>query len=254
MSVYYNATRTRNLFNPQSSVPFKLSRSKIENFLKCPRCFYLDRRCGVGQPPSFPFNLNSAVDALLKKEFDIHRVKKTQHPLMHAYGIDAIPFQHEKMDEWREALSHGVQYVHEPTNLQITGAVDDVWVNNKTNALIIVDYKSTSKSGEMNIDADWQIAYKRQMELYQWLFRKNGFSVQDTGYFVYCNGKTDREAFDAKLEFDVELIPYKGNDAWVEPVLFKIKQCLMSEEFPPASSECDFCAYRSAVKNVEKNK
>ena len=39
--------------------------------------------------------------------------------------------------------------------------------------LIIVDYKATAKNGEVNLDADWQIGYKRQMEIYQWLFRQN---------------------------------------------------------------------------------
>ena len=98
MSKYYTGKKTKNLFDPKSKSPFKLSRSRIEAFMNCPRCFYLDRRLGVGQPPSFPFTLNSAVDKLLKKEFDIHRANKTQHPLMKAYGIDAVPFQHKDMD------------------------------------------------------------------------------------------------------------------------------------------------------------
>lgn len=76
MSQYYNPQRTKNLYNPDSKEPFKLSRSKIDLFLNCPRCFYLDRRLGVGRPPGSPFALNSAVDVLFKKEFDLHRAKK----------------------------------------------------------------------------------------------------------------------------------------------------------------------------------
>ena len=53
--------RTRNIFDPDSKEPFKISRSKIEDFLRCPRCFYLDRRLGVGQPPAFPFNLKRSL-------------------------------------------------------------------------------------------------------------------------------------------------------------------------------------------------
>ena len=70
MSKYYTGKRTRNLFDPTSKEPFRLSRSKIDLFISCPRCFYQDRRLGVAQPPGYPFNLNSAVDTLLKKEFD----------------------------------------------------------------------------------------------------------------------------------------------------------------------------------------
>jgi CRISPR/Cas system-associated exonuclease Cas4 (RecB family) len=250
MSQYYNAKRVKNLFDPKSEEPFRVSRSKVDLFLNCPRCFYLDRRLGVAQPPGYPFSLNSAVDALLKKEFDIHRANKTSHPLMVQYGVDAVPLDHEKINEWRDALRLGIQYLHPPTNLLVTGGVDDVWVNPK-GELIIVDYKATSKSGEVTLDAEWQIGYKRQMEMYQWLFRMNGFKVNPTGYFVYCNGDIDKEAFNGKLEFDIKLIPYEGQDLWIEPALEKIHECLVSDTLPRSGEDCDFCAYRAAAGSVE---
>jgi CRISPR/Cas system-associated exonuclease Cas4 (RecB family) len=245
MSRYYNAQRTRGLFDPNSKQPFKISRSKIDLFLNCPRCFYIDRRLGVGRPPGFPFHLNSAVDALLKKEFDIHRAKGTKHPLQKSYGIDAVPLRHKDMDSWRENFT-GVQYKHTETNMIIFGAVDDVW-EKPNKQLIVVDYKATSKDGEVNIDADWQIGYKRQMEIYQWLLRRNGFEVSDTGYFVYCNGRKDKAAFDGKLEFDIKLIPYQGNDGWVERAIREAHACLTTPTIPAADPECDFCNYIDAV-------
>lgn len=249
MSQYYNPNRSKNIFDPKSKEPFKVSRSKIDMFLNCPRCFYIDRRLGVGTPPGFPFNLNSAVDALLKKEFDIHRANNTTHPMFKAYGLDLVPFDHEKINEWRENFV-GVQYLHKPTNFLVTGAVDDLWVD-KDGVVYVVDYKSTSKSTEVNLDADWQIGYKRQMEFYQWLMRQNGFKVSDTGYFVYCNGLTDKEAFDAKLEFDIKIIPYTGNDSWVEKELINAHDCLMSDQIPRSGNDCDFCKYIEAIKNIE---
>jgi hypothetical protein len=250
MSQYYQGKRTRNIYDPGSAEPFKLSRSKVDLFLNCPRCFYIDRRLGVGRPPGFPFSLNSAVDALLKKEFDIHRANQTAHPLMKQYGIDAVPYEDDRMEEWRDSLRRGIQYLHQETNLLITGGVDDVWVR-PNGELIIVDYKATSKSGEVSLDADWQIGYKRQMEMYQWLFRKNGFLVSDTGYFVYCNGDADKEAFDGKLEFDVNVIPYEGDDSWVEQAIVDAHACLGQDTLPPANEDCDYCAYVAAVKAVE---
>lgn len=251
MSQYYNPTRTKNIYEKNSKAPFKLSRSKIELFTECPRCFYLDRKRGVGRPPGFPFNLNSAVDKLLKKEFDMHRAANTRHPLMEHYGIDAVPFQHGMMDEWRENFK-GVQYLHEATHFLVTGAVDDIWIN-ANNELLVVDYKSTSKDSEVTLDADWQMGYKRQMEIYQWLLRHEEHVkhlVSDTGYFVYCNGRADKEAFDGKLEFDVKIIPYTGNDGWVESALKEIKICLDSEDIPEAGAECDYCQYREAADQV----
>src|SRR5690242_14878276 len=101
MSEYYKGKRTRNIYDPKSEKPFRLSRSKVDLFLNCPRCFYLDRRLGIGQPPGYPFNLNSAVDALLKREFDGYRDRQEAHPYILANKIDAIPFKHDRLEEWR---------------------------------------------------------------------------------------------------------------------------------------------------------
>jgi len=244
MSQYYNTSR-----NPKWNYggnQWKLSRSKIELFLNCPKCFYIDNKLGIKRPPGFPFNLNSAVDALLKKEFDQYREKQEPHPLMVENGIDAVPFQHEKMDVWRENFK-GVQFLHEPTGFLVTGAVDDVWVNPK-GELVVADYKATSKNEEiMALDKDWQDGYKRQAEIYQWLLRKNGFEVIDTAYFVYANGDTEKEGFYDKLEFVTKIIPYEGNDDWVEQAILDIKKCLDSDKIPSSGEDCDFCMYREAV-------
>jgi hypothetical protein len=248
MSEYYKPRRKPdwNYGGPK----WRLSRSKIDLFLECPRCFFVDNKLGISRPKGYPFNLNSAVDLLLKKEFDAHRVKQVAHPLMKNYGIEAVPFKHPKIDEWRDALKAGIQYHHAPTQLPICGGVDDVWVN-QAGELLIVDYKATSKDGEVSLDAEWQNGYKRQMEIYQWLFRRNDFKVSDTGYFVYVNATRDREAFDARLEFEVKIIPYVGSDKWVESTIFEIHQCLTKGQIPEAGKDCDYCRYREAAREVE---
>ena len=243
MSQYYNPNRKRNLYNSQE--PFRLSRSKIDLFIKCPRCFYLDRKLGVGQPPGYPFSLNSAVDKLLKKEFDIHRANNTSQ-----YGIDAVPLAHTKMDEWRDSLRRGITAKIDGSNVVVTGGVDDVWVNPQ-GEYHIVDYKATSKDAEVTLDAEWQDGYKRQMEVYQWLFRKNGYKVSSIGYFVYCNGDTDKEAFDGRLEFKIKIIPYTGDDSWVEKTVLSATECLNNSSLPDSGADCDFCKYRQAAKQFE---
>lgn len=144
----------------------------------------------------------------------------------------------------------GVQFLHEPTNLLIHGAIDDLWQDSK-GEYIVVDYKATAKKEEITaLDKDWHDGYKRQMEVYQWLLRQNTYTVSDTGYFVYCNGRADREAFGGKLEFDITLIPYEGNDEWVEQTIRDIYSCLIRDEIPEANKDCDYCMYREAVGSV----
>lgn len=246
-----NVPAYRGKYDPSKTAPYKISRSKIELLTDCARCFYLDRRLGIGRPQFPPFLLNSAVDTLLKKEFDVHRAKGTTHPLMETYKIDAIPYAHKQMDTWRENFV-GVEALHKPTNLLIHGAVDDIW-ESPNGELMVVDYKATSKSAGVSIEGYWQQSYKRQLEVYQWLMRQNGFNVSDTGYFVYANGRTDSKAFDGKLEFDVTIIPYKGSDGWVEGAIENAHRILNQEEIPEAKATCEYCNYASARKSLEKN-
>lgn len=242
--------RTRNLFDPASPSSFRLSRTKLENYIRCPRCFYLDRRLGVNQPPGFPFNINSAVDELLKREFDHCRAKGIAHPYMVDAGIKAVPANHPKLDDWRKNFV-GVSYTDPETNLELFGAIDDLWLG-EDGDYIVVDYKATSKQGEVSLDADWQISYKRQMEIYQWLIRKNGLPISNRGWFVYCNGKRDADGFNNKVEFKVSLLPYDGNDEWVERALIDAKRTLVKNELPAAKQSCEFCIYRQETAVFEQ--
>lgn len=245
---HFDNIKRKNIYNQSSSAPFKISRSKIDLFIECRRCFYLSERLGIRRPSLPGFTLNIAVDHLLKKEFDIHRAKHSAHPLMKKYGIDAVPFEHEKMNEWRENFV-GAQCKYEPTNFLVFGAVDDIWVNPK-GELFVVDYKATSKKEKPTLDGRWGEQYKRQIEVYQWLLRCNGFNVSDTGYFVYVNGKKDMKAFDGKLEFDIDIIPYKGNGDWIEKTLEDIKKTLESDEVPAKGELCEHCPYREEAGKI----
>lgn len=230
---------------------WKLSRSKLDLFQECKLCFYLDNKLGVSRPRGPAFTLNIAVDALLKKEFDIHRIAKAPHPLMEAYHIDAVPFSHPDLDTWRQNFE-GIQYLDPDTGITVSGAIDDVWVDS-AGELMVVDYKATSKEGKIEslADSSWEGQYRRQMEVYQWLLRKKGFTVSPTGYFVYVNGKTDRKAFDGRLEFDVTIIPQTGDDSWVHGMVVEAKKCLESAKAPSPSPTCEYCAYRKNARDVQ---
>ena len=233
-------------FSPGHPSLFGLSRSKLENFMNCPRCFYLDRRLGIEPPSGPPFSINLAVDHLLKKEFDDCRVRGVPHPYIAQAGLDAIPYSDARMDDWRNNFK-GVRVAHEGSGFEVYGAVDDLWFDRQSGEVIVADYKATAKDGEVSLDADWQISYKRQMEVYQWLLRRNSLKVADTGYFVYCNGDRSRSDFGGVMQFSVKVIPYTGDDTWVEDALLNARHCL-DGELPESTPNCKQCAYLSDVK------
>ena len=234
--------------------PFKISRSKFFNFLSCKRCFYLDRKLKVAQPPGFPFNLNSAVDQLLKNEFDEHRENETTHPYIKELGLNAVPFKHEMMDPWRENFK-GVEYAVDDLKFLIHGAVDDVWIKSD-GSLIIADVKTTSKKkfdwDDTFAKYDYAHGYKRQIEMYQWLFRKNGFQVANEAYLVYYNALKNEPFFNQILKFKLHLVRLECDDSWVEKKVFDAVNLLKSDEFPPTSTTCENCNYLKKRWNVSQ--
>jgi hypothetical protein len=128
-------SRKGSIYQRGSNETFKISRSKFSNFIDCERCFYLERVKGLKDPSMPGWALNSAVDELLKKEFDHYRKLQEPHPFIVKNKLKFIPFQHEKIDYWRDALRGGISFLDENTNLEIHGGVDDIWFDKDKSSL-----------------------------------------------------------------------------------------------------------------------
>ena len=172
--------RHRGRFDKNNNEPYELSRSRIENFVRCKACFYMEQVEGIKFPSIPGFNINEATDVLLKRDFDKYRAIGEPHPFLVANERDfLIPFKHEHFELWTQSLHFGAKdrlnFVDTNTNLKVGGCLDDVWLNLNTICLHIVDYKSTSQKsdkGPITLDDFWKASYKRQMDLYVWVLRK----------------------------------------------------------------------------------
>ena len=254
--------RHRGIYKFGHESPYELSRTRIENFIKCPACFFLEQVKGIKFPSMPGFNINEATDVLLKKDFARFREIQRPHPFLIELGLDhLVPFKHKDFELWTQSLHFGAQgrlnTVHEPSNLKIGGGLDDVWQNLKSNKLHVIDYKSTSLKSpdrELSIDEPWKMAYKRQMDLYVWVLRRMNFIVDDIGYFLYCNadrfsGGDFLQKEDAIMSFKVSLIEYEVDTSWVEPVLFDIRELLDNPVQPAHSRRCE---YGHLFENINK--
>lgn len=255
----YNPITKSNRFVPGANEPFRLSRLRLELYLKCPQCFH-DYCCsGVREPRPPGYTLNSAVDNALKQEFDSYREQQRPHPLMKRYGIDAVPFHHASMKAWRD-YKKGLAFHHEPTGFILFGIIDDVW-QHADGSLSVVDYKSTSTNDPITLEGPYKKGFKRQLDIYQWILQQwataqradglGDYEVNPTAYFVYANTPTkDVQAFNAQLNFEVSIIPYPSDTSWVEEALHGAYNCLMDPKPPMPASDCEMCAYTTARVNL----
>ena len=139
--------------------------------------------------------------------------------------------------------------------------MDDVWENPATKELHIVDYKSTAQMeptfrplDERFIapvadpkKPDYKAGYRRQMDMYQWVLRRRGYAVSNTGYFVYVDGQhaaepgmlDEADPTQGWMRFAVAVIPYEGDDRWVEGALIDAKACLTAPSCPAHAEGCE---------------
>ncbi len=226
----------------------QLSRSKIDLFVECPRCLYLDVARGIRRPSGPPFTLNNAVDSLLKAEFDRYRAAGEPHPLFEEAGLDAVPFAHPELDRWRHNFT-GVRWLDADTGWTLFGAIDDLW-QAATGELIVADYKATSRAEQPNA-AGLYASYRRQMDVYQFLVRRQGYDVSNRGWFVYANGDSRAGQFADTLRFTTTMVPYDGDDAWVLGAFRRAVAVVEGGAVPAAGEDCQYCAYVGQASAVE---
>jgi len=258
--------RHRSTFNPDNPAPYELSRSRIENFVRCPACFYLQQVKAVPFPSIPGYNINEATDVLLKRDFDKYRGSPETHPFLKQNGMEhLVPFEHEDFEKWTQSMHYGAEgrmhTVHEESNIKLGGGLDDIWLNTKTDELHIVDYKSTSQKSpnkEITLDDYWKAGYKRQMDMYVWVMRRKGFSISSIGYFLYCDGDRFSEynflnSENASMQFKMSLIPYRVDTGWIEPTLLSIKECLYYPETPRHAENCEYGKFLRALQFDDRN-
>lgn len=251
-------SRASSIYTPGQVEDFKISRGKFENYLTCPRCFYLDRVVGLDEPGMPGWTLNETTDLLLKKEFDACRATGTPHRLFVANGLDyLVPFDHPDIDKWRDSLRHGLMHRFADSNIILTGGIDDVWQDTRDGRLIVADYKSQANLRPLDVEtylADvYHGAYKTQMDFYAYLLRQMGFEVAETAYFLVCNADRTADGFHGRMQFSETLIPYRWDADWIPARVAEMIALMNQHEIPAPHPSCKNCAYARQRNLIERD-
>ena len=261
-------TQKWRIYSPNQNKDFILSRSRFDEFMDCPRCFYLKTNKGFMSPSTPGWTLNTLTDTLLKKEFDECRKKQEPHRIMLENNLDhLVPYKSEiikdkngndklLLDEWRDSIHYGLKYRFKDTNIILQGGIDDVWFNTKTEELIVADYKSQHKkdgvSQETYFDDPYKDSYKRQLDYYAYLLNGMGYKVSSDAYLYICNAKEIDEGFHGKMLFDEVLIHYKIKTDYLETEIQKMINTMNAENIPNSHESCENCAYARQRSVIDK--
>jgi|TARA_B100000959_G_C14977287_1_gene622023 hypothetical protein len=231
----------------------KLSRSKWENFIRCPFCFYLKEKHNI-DPPSMPGHpINSRVDTLLKKEFSYYREKQKPHPIFIENKLNFVPYNLDKLDEYR---NRGVFADSTKTGFNIYGKLDDLWLNKDTDEIVVLDYKATSNKNNpdyVNSSKEYHKSYRRQLDFYAYLLKLNNYKVFKTGYWLICNARDENQkTFEGKLNFKITMLSYDLKTDYIEDILVEIEKCLQLQKPPLSGKSCSNCIWQNQIQTFKK--
>ena len=213
--------------------PIQLSPNSLNLYLECPHCFWLDKKQGIKRPPPYPYALNTAVDLLLKEEFDKYRKKKELHPLLVAYNIPAKLFPNQELlNEWRNNFK-GIRYYDAELDATLFGAVDDI-LEFTDGKLAPLDYKSTGSKVATVYDR-----FQLQMDVYTFLLEKNGYKTVRKGCLAFY--VVDKEnGFADKLPFKKEIHMIDTDPSYVQGTFKEAVELLRKDTPSPHNQDCEF--------------
>ena len=225
----------------------KLSRTQLELLTTCPRCFWLQNRHGVKQPKSFPYALNTAMDGLLKAEFDEYRAAGKPHPLLTEHEVEAKLFDDvEKLEEWRNNF-RGLRWIDPKTGHTLFGAVDDI-LEFPDDSLAVLDFKASGAR-----EASVYPSYQLQMDVYTFLLQRLGYRTAPKAYFAFFMAVKD-DGFNGRLPFRGQLLAVTPQPDHVYDLFKRAVALVESEQEPDAGAECDLCRWDGEAAKVSRER
>ncbi len=214
--------------------PLTLSPSSLNLLADCPRCFWLYVIKKIKRPEfAFP-SLPRGMDAVLKTHFDSFRDRNQLPPELKGKVKAELFKDKQLLEEWRSNFK-GIKYHDSRSDIGLRGAVDNIL--QKDSKLIVLDYKTRGFA----LKEDTASHYELQMDVYNFLLRKNGYRTEDHAYLLFYHPKHVEK--DGHVAFNVDLVKMPTDVSRAEVAFRKAVKILKGKE-PKPSKECQFCNWK----------
>ena len=180
-------------------MPYKLSPSTLNLFKECKKCFWLKFNKNIKRPETIFPSLPSGMDRVLKIHFDNYRDKDQLPPELKELKELKLFKDKELLEEWRNNRK-GITVEDKEGNI-LRGAVDNILT--KENKLIVLDYKTRGYP----LKEDTKDHYQDQLDIYNFLLRKNNYETEDYAYLLFYHPEKVNEK--GNVIFNTDLIKMK---------------------------------------------
>lgn len=210
---------------------FKLSPSSLNLMQECPRCFWLAQHKVFTRPAGIFPSLPSGMDSILKVHFDKF-MRKGELPPELCNNTECKNMKlfdnEEKLKTWRSNLK-GISWTDKEGNI-LHGAVDNLLMKGKK--IIVLDYKTRG----FPLKEDTAEHYQNQLDIYNFLLRKNGYETEDYAYLLFYYPR--EVAPTGEVVFNTELKKMKVDIENAEAIFNKAIK-LLNGDCPKES--CEWC-------------
>ena len=213
---------------------YKLSPSSINLMVDCPRCFWLTQHKVWKRPETIFPSLPSGMDKVLKGHFDKFMEKGELPPELchnnHCSGLKLFKDK-ELLNLWRNNFK-GISWTDKGGNI-LHGAIDNLLINGKK--IIVLDYKTRGYPCKDDTHEHYQL----QLDVYNFLLRKNGYETEDYAFLLFYHPKEVLE--NGNIVFNTDLKKMKVDIKKAEEMFNKAIN-LLNDECPKES--CKWCERR----------
>ncbi len=216
-------------------MPYKFSPSSLNLLKDCPRCFWLHFREGIRRPRGIFPSLPSGMDRILKVHFDTFMGKGELPPELAGLGKNVELFDDvELLAEWRNNF-RGISWEDEEGN-RLRGDVDNIL--KKGEKLIVLDYKTRGYP----LKEDTAGHYQDQLDLYNFLLRKNGYETANYAFLLFYH--PDKVSEGGDVAFHADLVKMKTSVKNAERIL-KEALSVLDGSMPEPAEDCEYCKWAS---------
>lgn len=210
---------------------FKLSPSSLNLMAECPRCFWLEKHKVWERPEGIFPSLPNGMDGVLKRHFDKFRDKCDLPPEIrnhnHTKGLKLFN-DVELLKSWRNNLK-GIRWTNKEGDV-LFGAIDNLLIKGKK--IIVLDYKTRGFA----VKEDTASHYQNQLDIYNFLLRKNGYETEDYAFLLFYYPKEVLE--EGAVVFET-LLARREIDIKNAENIFEKALKLLNEDCP--KERCKWC-------------